>query len=44
VVDLKAKGIENAAALLGGFVAWQNAGLPIDKNAPGPKNSPTPKK
>jgi rhodanese-related sulfurtransferase len=31
VVDLKAKGINNAAALLGGFVAWQNAGFPIDK-------------
>jgi 3-mercaptopyruvate sulfurtransferase SseA len=30
VVDLKAKGIENAAALLGGFAAWQNAGLPVD--------------
>jgi rhodanese-related sulfurtransferase len=31
VVDLKAKGIDNAAALLGGFAAWQNAGLPVDK-------------
>jgi rhodanese-related sulfurtransferase len=31
VVDLKAKGINNAAALLGGFAAWQKAGLPIDK-------------
>jgi rhodanese-related sulfurtransferase len=31
VVDLKAKGINNAAALLGGFTAWQNAGLPVDK-------------
>jgi len=31
VADLKAKGVENAAALLGGFVAWQNAGFPIDK-------------
>jgi 3-mercaptopyruvate sulfurtransferase SseA len=30
VVDLKAKGIENAAALLGGFAAWQNAGNPVD--------------
>jgi hypothetical protein len=31
VVDLKAKGIENAAALFGGLVAWQNAGFPVDK-------------
>jgi rhodanese-related sulfurtransferase len=31
VVYLKAKGIDNAAALLGGFAAWQNAGLPVDK-------------
>jgi 3-mercaptopyruvate sulfurtransferase SseA len=30
VADLKAKGIENAAALLGGFAAWQNAGYPVD--------------
>jgi rhodanese-related sulfurtransferase len=31
VVNLKTKGIENAAALLGGFAAWENAGLPVDK-------------
>jgi len=31
VVNLKTKGMENAAALLGGFAAWQNAGLPVDK-------------
>jgi rhodanese-related sulfurtransferase len=31
VVELKTKGIDNAAALLGGFAAWQNAGLPVDK-------------
>jgi rhodanese-related sulfurtransferase len=31
VVDLKTKGIDNAAALLGGFAGWQNAGLPVDK-------------
>jgi 3-mercaptopyruvate sulfurtransferase SseA len=30
VVELKTKGIENAGALLGGFAAWQNAGLPVD--------------
>jgi 3-mercaptopyruvate sulfurtransferase SseA len=27
---MKTKGIENAAALLGGFAAWQSAGLPVD--------------
>jgi rhodanese-related sulfurtransferase len=31
VVNLKTKGIENAAALLGGFAAWEAAGLPVDK-------------
>jgi rhodanese-related sulfurtransferase len=31
VVTLKSKGIENAAALLGGFDAWKNAGLPVEK-------------
>jgi rhodanese-related sulfurtransferase len=31
VVNLKTKGIENAAALLGGFAAWESAGLPVDK-------------
>jgi 3-mercaptopyruvate sulfurtransferase SseA len=30
VVDLRAKGIENAAALLGGFAAWQNSNFPVD--------------
>jgi len=30
VVELKAKGVENAAALLGGFQGWQSAGLPVD--------------
>jgi 3-mercaptopyruvate sulfurtransferase SseA len=34
VVELKGKGIENAAALLGGFAGWQNAGLPVDTNVP----------
>jgi len=38
VADLKAKGIENAAALLGGFMAWQNAGLPVE--AAQPKETP----
>jgi 3-mercaptopyruvate sulfurtransferase SseA len=27
---MKGKGIENAAALLGGFAGWQNAGLPVE--------------
>jgi rhodanese-related sulfurtransferase len=30
VLTLKQKGIENAAALLGGFDAWKTAGLPIE--------------
>jgi rhodanese-related sulfurtransferase len=31
VVTLKAKGINNAAALLGGFNLWQQQGKPIEK-------------
>jgi rhodanese-related sulfurtransferase len=31
VVALKAKGINNAAALLGGFNLWQQEKKPIDK-------------
>ncbi len=31
MLDLRKKGIENAAALLGGMDAWKNAGLPVDK-------------
>jgi rhodanese-related sulfurtransferase len=30
VLTLKQKGIDNAAALLGGFQAWQTAGLPVE--------------
>jgi rhodanese-related sulfurtransferase len=30
VATLKTKGYENAAALLGGYAAWQNAGLPVE--------------
>jgi rhodanese-related sulfurtransferase len=30
VLTLKQKGIENAAALLGGFDAWKSAGLPVE--------------
>jgi len=29
VLDLKAHGIKNAAALIGGWNAWKAAGLPI---------------
>jgi 3-mercaptopyruvate sulfurtransferase SseA len=36
VVELKAKGIDNAAALLGGFAGWQNAGNPVDAKPPTP--------
>jgi rhodanese-related sulfurtransferase len=28
---IKANGLENAAALLGGYSAWVNAGYPIEK-------------
>jgi rhodanese-related sulfurtransferase len=31
VATLKEKGIDNAAALLGGFHLWQEQGKPIDK-------------
>jgi rhodanese-related sulfurtransferase len=31
VVALKSKGIENAAALLGGFQTWQREGKPVEK-------------
>jgi len=30
VLTLKSKGIEDAAALLGGMQAWKNAGLPTE--------------
>jgi rhodanese-related sulfurtransferase len=30
VLNLKTKGIENAAALLGGYDAWVKAGLPTE--------------
>jgi len=32
VLTLKSKGIEDAAALLGGLTAWKNAGLPTEGN------------
>jgi rhodanese-related sulfurtransferase len=31
VQELKAKGFVNAAALLGGYAAWEKAGLPVEK-------------
>jgi rhodanese-related sulfurtransferase len=31
VLTLKEKGLENAAALLGGYNAWVNAGYPVEK-------------
>jgi rhodanese-related sulfurtransferase len=31
VVALKTKGVNNAAALLGGFNLWQQEGKPIEK-------------
>jgi len=30
VLELKAKGNDNAAALLGGLAAWKNAGYPVE--------------
>jgi rhodanese-related sulfurtransferase len=31
VQEIKQKGFENAAALLGGYAAWEKAGLPVEK-------------
>jgi rhodanese-related sulfurtransferase len=33
VQDIKAKGFANSAALLGGYAAWERAGLPVEKNS-----------
>ena len=30
MLTLKAKGMENAAALLGGLAAWKSAGYPVE--------------
>jgi rhodanese-related sulfurtransferase len=30
VLELKTKGIDNAAALLGGLAAWKKAGYPVE--------------
>jgi 3-mercaptopyruvate sulfurtransferase SseA len=30
VLELKSKGMENAAALLGGLAAWKTAGYPVE--------------
>jgi hydroxyacylglutathione hydrolase len=31
---LRAKGFDNVVNLTGGFAAWQNAGLPVDRELP----------
>jgi rhodanese-related sulfurtransferase len=31
VQEIKTKGYENAAALLGGYGAWERAGLPVER-------------
>jgi rhodanese-related sulfurtransferase len=33
VLELKTKGIDNAAALLGGLDAWKSAGYPVEGNS-----------
>jgi 3-mercaptopyruvate sulfurtransferase SseA len=43
VAELKTKGIENAGALLGGFMAWQNAQLPVEAAAQPVVTEPTQK-
>jgi rhodanese-related sulfurtransferase len=30
VLELKSKGMDNAAALLGGLAAWKNANYPVE--------------
>lgn len=30
MLELKTKGIDNAAALLGGLAAWKTAGYPVE--------------
>jgi rhodanese-related sulfurtransferase len=34
VLELRKKGYENAAALLGGLKAWKDAGYEVEKAAP----------
>ena len=41
MVALKAKGIENAAALLGGFNLWQQQGKPVEKKLEATANGTT---
>jgi len=41
VVDLRGKGIQNAAALLGGYAAWEKAGYPVEKKQTSPSPTPT---
>jgi rhodanese-related sulfurtransferase len=33
VLTLKSKGMDNAAALLGGMNAWKNQGLPMEEGS-----------
>jgi 3-mercaptopyruvate sulfurtransferase SseA len=33
-------GIEDAAALVGGFEAWRAAGLPVETGFPAPETTP----
>jgi 3-mercaptopyruvate sulfurtransferase SseA len=39
VLLLKGKGVENAAALLGGMAAWKAAGLPVEGRAAAPEGN-----
>ena len=41
MLTLKENGFDNAAALLGGFAAWQSAGLKVEQGPP--PAPPTPK-
>ena len=34
MINLKAKGMDNAAALLGGLNAWTSAGYPVESSKP----------
>jgi rhodanese-related sulfurtransferase len=38
VHDIKEQGIENAAALLGGYNAWLSAGFPVESGDAKPKD------
>ena len=38
MLNLKTKGIDNAAALLGGLNAWTGAGYPVESSKPEDKD------